>query len=83
MKPTCICDEAITFGRRNSRRCPKCHSLQIRDHDGYWVYEYTEETSGLSESAVFIPRKRRSDYARTAAQTAFEAAQYQKARYGL
>ena len=83
MKPTCICGNPISFGRSNVKRCINCHSLQVRDFDGIWIFEYTDPTSGLGASTLFIPKKGRDGYARTIAQTAFEASQYQKARCGL
>lgn len=79
MKQTCICGHPISFGRSNVKRCPVCHSLQVRDWDGIWVFEYVPYTSGLGSSTMFIPKKERGlNYVRTPAERAFESSQYQK-----
>ena len=84
MKPQCICGQPVYFGRSNVKRCSVCHSLQVRDWDGIWIFEYVPYTSGLGTSTVFIPKKeRKADYVRTSAQIAFEAAEYQKVCRGL
>ena len=84
MKPTCICGNPISFGRSNVKRCSVCHSLQVRDWDGIWVFEYVPCTSGLGSSTLFIPRKeRKANYKRTKAQANYDASCYEKARIGL
>ena len=83
MKPTCICGQPVYFGRSNVKRCINCHSLQVRDYDGSWIFEYTDPTSGLGASTLFIPKSKKSGYQRSHSQVAFEAGQFEKAWCGL
>jgi hypothetical protein len=65
MKPKCLCGQEIAFtGRSNVRRCPECHSLQVRDTDGIWVFETTPSVEDFGERTMYIERrsKRVKDY---------------------
>lgn len=59
MNPKCICGHEIAFpGRSNVRRCPECHSLQVRDPDGIWVFETTSSVEDYGERTMYIERRR-------------------------